>query len=138
MNTPEAVLTDVIVRDIRFPTSRELDGSDAMNVDPDYSVAYVVVKTSDAAGPEGHGFTFTQGRGTEVCVAMIEALAPIVVGLRDLLSTGTETQRKAFLQNSPYALRGTALAEIMEQCCRCLKTETSSEMRTLPIRVISS
>ncbi|GAB3962900.1 enolase C-terminal domain-like protein [Actinoallomurus acanthiterrae] len=65
--------------DIRFPTSRQLDGSDAMNPDPDYSAAYAVLRTDD--GAEGHGFTFTIGRGTEVCVAAIEAYAPLVVGL---------------------------------------------------------
>jgi L-fuconate dehydratase len=70
---------DVI--DVRFPTSRHLDGSDAMNPDPDYSAAYVVMRTDDPAEPEGHGFTFTIGRGTEVCVAAVEALRPLVVGL---------------------------------------------------------
>ena len=64
--------------DIRFPTSLTLDGSDAMNPDPDYSAAYVMLETDD--GHEGHGLTFTIGRGTEVCVAAIEALAPVVVG----------------------------------------------------------
>jgi L-fuconate dehydratase len=64
--------------DVRFPTSRELDGSDAMNPDPDYSAAYVVI-TADTGG-QGHGFTFTIGRGNEVCRAAIEALAPLVVG----------------------------------------------------------
>src|SRR5262245_20416761 len=69
----------VTVRDIRFPTSRNLDGSDAMNPDPDYSAAYVVLKT-DKPGLEGHGLTFTLGLGTELCVAAAEALAPAVVG----------------------------------------------------------
>ncbi|MFI1992113.1 enolase C-terminal domain-like protein [Actinoplanes sp. NPDC020271] len=64
--------------DIRFPTSRLLDGSDAMNPDPDYSAAYVVLRADD--GSEGHGFTFTIGRGNEVCRAAIDALAPLVVG----------------------------------------------------------
>jgi L-fuconate dehydratase len=64
--------------DIRFPTSRELDGSDAMNPEPDYSAAYVVLRTDD--GHEGHGFTFTIGRGNEVCRAAIDALAPLVIG----------------------------------------------------------
>ena len=64
--------------DIRFPTSRELDGSDAMNPDPDYSAAYVILRTED--GLDGHGFTFTIGRGNEVCRAAIDALAPMVVG----------------------------------------------------------
>src|SRR6266496_1736310 len=56
-----------------------LDGSDAMNPDPDYSVAYAIVQTDDAS-LTGHGFTFTIGRGNEVCVAAIEALRPLVVG----------------------------------------------------------
>ncbi|NJM93088.1 MAG: fuconate dehydratase, partial [Rhodospirillaceae bacterium] len=75
-------ITAVTVRDIRFPTSRNLDGSDAMNPDPDYSAAYVVLKT-DQPGLEGHGLTFTLGLGTELCVAAAEALAPAVIG-RDL------------------------------------------------------
>jgi L-fuconate dehydratase len=70
--------------DIRFPTSRELDGSDAMNPDPDYSAAYVVLRTDarDAQGRElaGHGFAFTIGRGNDVQVAAIEALREHVVG----------------------------------------------------------
>jgi L-fuconate dehydratase len=69
------------VHDVRFPTSRRLDGSDAMNPDPDYSAAYVVLRTD--TGAEGHGFSFTIGRGTEVCIAAIEAYAPLVIG-RDL------------------------------------------------------
>ena len=72
-------ITGVEAVDVRFPTSRTLDGSDAMNPDPDYSAAYAILRTD---GPlEGHGFTFTIGRGNEVCVAAIEALAPLVVGL---------------------------------------------------------
>jgi L-fuconate dehydratase len=66
--------------DIRFPTSRELDGSDAMNPDPDYSAAYVVLRTDAADGHEGHGFTFTIGRGNDVQVAAIDALRPHVLG----------------------------------------------------------
>jgi len=71
--------------DVRFPTSRHLDGSDAMNPFPDYSAAYVVVRTS--AGREGYGLAFTVGRGNEVQVAAIQALAPFVIGRRvdDLL-----------------------------------------------------
>ena len=68
-----------ITYDVRFPTSRSGAGSDAMNPDPDYSAAYVALETSDPA-LTGHGLTFTIGRGTEVCVAAIEALAPHVVG----------------------------------------------------------
>jgi L-fuconate dehydratase len=73
-------ITDVVARDIRFPTSRLLDGSDAMNRDPDYSAAYVVLRTDSPAGLEGHGLTFTIGRGNEVCVAAINALKPLVLG----------------------------------------------------------
>jgi L-fuconate dehydratase len=73
-------ITRVDALDIRFPTSRAFDGSDAMNPDPDYSAAYAIVRTD--AGLDGHGFTFTIGRGNEVCVAAIEALAPILVGRR--------------------------------------------------------
>jgi len=73
-------ITGVIARDIRFPTSANLDGSDAMNQDPDYSAAYVVLRTDSPEGLEGHGLTFTIGRGNELCVAAIDALAPLVVG----------------------------------------------------------
>jgi L-fuconate dehydratase len=68
------------VLDIRFPTSRNLDGSDAMNPDPDYSAAYVILRTDADDGLDGHGLTFTIGRGTEVVVAAVEALRPMVVG----------------------------------------------------------
>ncbi|WP_251067343.1 enolase C-terminal domain-like protein [Streptomyces sp. ISL-36] len=66
--------------DVRFPTSRELDGSDAMNPDPDYSAAYLVLRTDDPDGIEGHGFTFTIGRGNDVQVAAAEALRPHIIG----------------------------------------------------------
>src|SRR6202008_3205787 len=69
---PRIVGLDVL--DIRFPTSRELDGSDAMNPDPDYSAAYVVLRTDAADGHEGHAFVFTIGRGNDVQVAASHAL----------------------------------------------------------------
>ncbi|NWG18781.1 MAG: L-fuconate dehydratase [Chloroflexi bacterium] len=72
-------ITGADVRDIRFPTSRTLDGSDAMNRDPDYSAAYVILYT-DAPGLAGHGLTFTIGRGNELCVAACRALLPMVLG----------------------------------------------------------
>ena len=72
-------ITGVDALDIRFPTSRLLDGSDAMNPDPDYSAAYAIVRTDDES-LAGHGFTFTIGRGNELCTAAIEALGPLVVG----------------------------------------------------------
>jgi L-fuconate dehydratase len=77
--TPARV-TALDTYDIRFPTSRELDGSDAMNPDPDYSAAYVVLRTDAPDGHEGHGFTFTIGRGNEVQVAAIDALRGHVLG----------------------------------------------------------
>ncbi|WP_306120124.1 MULTISPECIES: L-fuconate dehydratase [unclassified Roseitalea] len=75
-----ATITHVHAQDIRFPTSRALDGSDAMNPAPDYSAAYVTLHTDH--GPTGHGLTFTIGRGNELCVAAIDALAPLLVGHR--------------------------------------------------------
>lgn len=73
-------ITDIAVYDVRFPTSGALDGSDAMNPDPEYSAAYVILRTDHPAGLEGHGLTFTIGRGNELCVAAIESLAPLVRG----------------------------------------------------------
>lgn len=74
--------------DLRFPTSHFLDGSDAMNPDPDYSAAYVVLETDHPQALTGHGFTFTIGRGNELCVAAIEAFRSFVVGraLEDIIS----------------------------------------------------
>ncbi|MDR8392718.1 L-fuconate dehydratase [Aliifodinibius sp. S!AR15-10] len=72
-------IVDFEVKDIRFPTSKELHGSDAMNKDPDYSAAYVIFKT-DQNGLEGHGLTFTIGRGNDLCVAAIKIIADAVVG----------------------------------------------------------
>ena len=66
--------------DVRFPTSRELDGSDAMNPEPDYSAAYVVIRTDVGDGLEGHGFTFTTGRGNDVQTSAMDALRPWLVG----------------------------------------------------------
>uniref|UniRef100_A0A8C7GTJ7 L-fuconate dehydratase n=1 Tax=Oncorhynchus kisutch TaxID=8019 RepID=A0A8C7GTJ7_ONCKI len=66
------------VRDVRFPTSLEQHGSDAMHTDPDYSVAYVVIETDQ--GMQGYGLTFTVGRGTEIVVCAVEALSALVVG----------------------------------------------------------
>lgn len=71
-------ITKIEAKDIRFPTSLASDGSDAMNPAPDYSAAYVVLHTD--TGARGHGFTFTIGRGNELCVAAINALAPSLIG----------------------------------------------------------
>src|SRR5438876_8961918 len=86
--TAPATITAQDRYDIRFPTSRELDGSDAMNVYPDCSAAYVVLRTNSVDHHEGHRFAFTIGRGNDVQVAAIKALEPYVVvrRLEDTLS----------------------------------------------------
>lgn len=73
-------ITGLETHDLRFPTSLSLDGSDAMNPDPDYSAAYVVLKT-DTPELEGHGLTFTIGRGNEICCAAIDAMRHLIVDL---------------------------------------------------------
>jgi L-fuconate dehydratase len=73
------LITEVTAEDVRFPTSLELNGSDAMNPEPDYSAAYVTIRTS--AGGAGYGLAFTVGRGNDVEIAAIRALTPLIVGL---------------------------------------------------------
>lgn len=73
-------IIDMDVLDIRFPTSQDLDGSDAMNPDPDYSAAYVILKSDDGS-LSGHGLTFTIGRGNEICCAAIKAMRHLVLGM---------------------------------------------------------
>lgn len=92
-------VASVAVRDVRFPTSRERDGSDSMN-QGDYSATYVTLETDD--GLVGHGLTFTNGRGNELCVAAVKALSrhldgreldPLPEGLRALVrDLTTDTQ----------------------------------------------
>ena len=72
--------TAIDTYDVRFPTSRELDGSDAMNPDPDYSAAYLILRTDDPDGLAGHGLVFTIGRGNDVQTAAISALSHLVLG----------------------------------------------------------
>src|SRR5690606_31815870 len=74
-------ITDILIKDVRFPTSKTLDGSDAMNTDPDYSDAYVILK-SDHPDYEGHGLTFTIGRVNELCTPAIASLSPLIKGKR--------------------------------------------------------
>lgn len=83
-------ITAVRTYDLRFPTSRFQIGSDAVNKDPDYSAAYCVLETN--AGYEGHGLTFTLGRGTDLCVLAIQYLTRFVVGrtLADITSSMAE------------------------------------------------
>ena len=75
----DVVIERLEYRDVRFPTSDLLDGSDAVHKDPDYSVVYVIAHTSKQ-GLEGHGMTFTLGRGNEVIMKCVEAFVPLVVG----------------------------------------------------------
>jgi L-fuconate dehydratase len=74
-------ITSVDASDVRFPTSLGRHGSDAMHSDPDYSAAYVILRTDHPDEFEGHGLTFTIGRGNELCVAAVRSLAPLVCGL---------------------------------------------------------
>jgi len=71
-------IRDLEILDLRFPTSLTSDGTDAVHKDPDYSAAYVILHTDESL--DGHGFTFTIGRGNEVCAEAIRAFAPLVVG----------------------------------------------------------
>ncbi|XP_034428619.1 mitochondrial enolase superfamily member 1 [Hippoglossus hippoglossus] len=79
-------IVSVTVRDVRFPTSLEQHGSDAMHTDPDYSAAYVVIDTD--CGLQGFGFTFTLGKGTDIVVCAVQALSGLVVGksLQEIVS----------------------------------------------------
>ena len=80
------LITRVAVRDIRFPTSRSMDGSDAMNSTSDYSATYVTLHTDSDDGLQGHGLTFTIGRGNDLCVAAVKELAKLFVTGRTLES----------------------------------------------------
>jgi len=71
-------ITSLSARDIRFPTSDNLDGSDAINKDPDYSAAYIVVETEQ--GNTGYGLIFTIGRGTDICCTAVESMRHLVIG----------------------------------------------------------
>ena len=73
-----ATFTTVVISDVRFPTSRSLAGSDALNANPDYSAAYLALRTTD--GDAGYGFVFTIGRGNEVAVTALAAVSDLVVG----------------------------------------------------------
>ncbi len=73
------IISKIETKDIRFPTSDSLIGSDAMNKDPDYSAAYVILKTNNPK-LEGHGLTFTIGRGNELCIEAIKSLSYLIIG----------------------------------------------------------
>jgi L-fuconate dehydratase len=95
--------------DVRFPTSRTLSGSDAMNPAPDYSAAYLVVRTDAPDGLAGHGFAFTIGRGNDVQLAAIRALEPFLAGL-DLEEVLTDLGGlyRRLVRNSPLHWLGPA------------------------------
>uniref|UniRef100_A0A915K1X3 Mandelate racemase/muconate lactonizing enzyme N-terminal domain-containing protein n=1 Tax=Romanomermis culicivorax TaxID=13658 RepID=A0A915K1X3_ROMCU len=84
-------ITKISVFDIRFPTSKTLDGSDAIHKDPDYSCAYVILETENP-DLSGHGFTFTLGRGTEIVVSAVNSICPLVKN-RNLVSILTDFRR---------------------------------------------
>lgn len=91
-----ACITNVEVKDIRFPTSLEAHGSDAMHTDPDYSCAYVIISTDAGDSLEGHGPTFTIGRGTEIVTTAVKAFIPLLQGqkLADIYSDFGSFYRK--------------------------------------------
>src|ERR1700748_1635636 len=90
VNKSQLKITDVRVLDLRFPTSLTRIGSDAVNLNPDYSAAYVILETS--GGLTGYGLTFTLGRGTELCVSAAQYLARFIRG-RSLSSITDELGR---------------------------------------------
>ncbi|MFI1854420.1 enolase C-terminal domain-like protein [Streptomyces sp. NPDC020480] len=97
----KARITAVDTHDIRFPTSRWGWGSDAMNPDPDYSAAYVTIRTDAPDGLEGHGLCFTIGRGNEVAVAAIDALRPHLAGTElDETPAGLDARYRALAGDS--------------------------------------
>lgn len=99
-----SVITGIRTADVRFPTSQSLDGSDAMNPDPDYSAAYLVLETDAADGFEGHGFVFTIGRGNDIQLKAIETVAKTLVGdnveelLHDMGATNMRFQNDSQLR----------------------------------------
>jgi L-fuconate dehydratase len=90
------IISAVDAFDVRFPTSQQLDGSDAMHPDPDYSAAYCILRTDQDDGIEGHGFTFTCGRGNDLCTHAIELLGRMLVGAsaEDLFASPGEFARR--------------------------------------------
>ena len=128
-NPPVAVtIVGIEVLDVRFPTSRTLAGSDAMNEAPDYSAAYVTLETGSAL--RGYGMTFTIGRGNEIVCAAIRSLAPLVRGVRleDVIA-----DPRAFWRRG--ADTGTATGAVSPFgsviCGSCIVTGTSSSSRSV-------
>src|SRR4051794_29812717 len=75
-----STIVDVVTHDVRFPTSLSLDGSDAMNPDPDYSAASLTLHTDAGDGLTGSAFVFTIGRGNDVQVCAVKAVARTLLG----------------------------------------------------------
>ena len=71
-------ITKITVDDIRFPTSEDLTGSDAIHSDPDYSAAYVTIYTSDD-NLRGYGMTFTLGKGNDIVAACVKHFFPLFI-----------------------------------------------------------
>ena len=142
-------IIDLTVHDVRFPTSRALDGSDAMNPAPDYSATYVVLKTNSPQGLAGHGLTFTIGRGNELCVTAIGELRgrtarrgtsanPCFVAL-------TPASIRSALRSRPISVFGcetqgsyTLPANIQRLCERPIGTPKVSRKRPLIRRIFES
>ncbi|XP_073406974.1 mitochondrial enolase superfamily member 1 isoform X2 [Dendrobates tinctorius] len=89
-------ITGLSVKDVRFPTSLGLHGSDAMHTEPDYSAAYVVIETDAEDALKGCGLTFTLGKGTEIVVCAVKALSHLVVGrnLEDIVTNFRDFYRQ--------------------------------------------
>src|SRR5258708_39089062 len=96
-------ITGFATHDVRFPTSRQLDGSDAMNPNPDYSAAYLIVKTD--ADVAGYSYVFTIGRGNDIQLSAIRALEPLVAGF-DLDSDGLGGLSRRLIADSPLRWLG--------------------------------
>jgi L-fuconate dehydratase len=99
----DIIIEDIEVVDLRFPTSKTMEGSDAVNLDPDYSAVYLIVKTNEKR-IKGYGLTFTIGRGNEICVAAVKALFRLVRGykLKDIIQNMSHFARH---MNSDSQLR---------------------------------
>ncbi len=98
-------ITGFETRDVRFPTSRQLDGSDAMNPSPDYSAAYLTITTDSPDGLAGHGYAFTIGRGNDVQLAAIRMLEPFLAG-RDVESLDLGDLYRELTGDSPLRWLG--------------------------------
>ena len=94
-------VTNLTVEDVRFPTSKDLTGSDAIHTDPDYSATYVTVYTSDNS-LKGYGIAFTLGKGNDVVADCIKHFFPMLIGKTiDCLLYTSPSPRDATLSRMP-------------------------------------